>query len=149
MNRFVQVLLIAVSLASSSPVFAQGQLSSRSETKIRWMESVPTALKQRRETGRPLVIYVTADYCGYCRKMERESWSDEEVVKAVVDDFVALKIDADKDEKLVERLEVRGYPTTLVFDEDGRLVKTAEGFQSRAQLLKLLERKKTAAVSDK
>jgi thiol:disulfide interchange protein len=93
-------------------------------------------------------VYATAGFCGYCRKMERESWAANDVIKTVNDNFVALKNDAEKHEKLVPRLDVRAYPTTLVFGDDGKHITTAEGFLSRADLLKLLTKKNSVAKPD-
>ncbi len=85
MNRFGLVLLAAFTLATQTSVFAQGPMSPK--PKIRWTESIQTAMKQQKVTGRPLLIYVTAGYCGYCRKMERETWSDPKVARRIQDEL--------------------------------------------------------------
>ena len=139
MNRFGLILLVAFTLASQTSVFAQGPLSPRSNPKIRWTESVPAAMKQQKETGRPLLIYVTADYCVYCRKMERETWSDPKVARRIQDGFVALKVDAEKHEELVKRLGVEGLPATLVFDREGQLIQTLSGYSQPSAVVELLD----------
>ena len=139
MNRFGLVLLAALTLASDTSVFAQGLLSPKSNAKIRWTESIPTAMKQHKDTGRPLIIYITADYCGYCRKMERDTWSDPNVVRRIQDGFVALKVDAEKHEELLTRLEVKGLPATLLFDSEGQLIQTLSGYSRPSAVIELLD----------
>jgi thiol:disulfide interchange protein len=141
MNRFgmVLVLLAAFTLTSQTSVFAQGPLLPNSNSKIRWTESIQTAMKQQKDTGRPLLIYVTADYCGYCRKMERETWSDPKVARRIQDGFVALKVDAEKHEELVTRLEVKGLPATLLFDSEGQLIQTLSGYSRPSAIIELLD----------
>ena len=139
MNRFGLVHLAALTLASDTSVFAQGLLSPKSNAKIRWTESIPTAMKQHKDTGRPLIIYITADYCGYCRKMERDTWSDPNVVRRIQDGFVALKVDAEKHEELLTRLEVKGLPATLLFDSEGQLIQTLSGYSRPSAVIELLD----------
>ncbi len=139
MNRFGLVLLAAFTLAFQTSVFAQGLLSPKSNAKIRWTESISTAMKQQQDSGRPLIIYVTADYCGYCRKMERDTWSDPKVAQRIQDGFVALKVDAEKHEELVTRLEVKGLPATLLLDSEGQLIQTLSGFSRPSAVIELLD----------
>lgn len=141
MTRFalVHVLLAAFTLASQVSVFAQGPLSPKTNAKIRWTESIPTAMKQHMDTGRPLLVYVTADYCGYCRKMERDTWSDPKVAWRIQEGFVALKVDAKKQADLVKRLEIDGLPATLLFDSEGRLIQRLSGYSRPAAVNELLD----------
>lgn len=136
------ILILALGAAISQ---ADESLTPRSKASIEWEKDPAVAAEQARKSGKPIIVYITADYCGYCRKMERESWSDKDVTKTVSENFVALKLDAEKHEKLVARLDVRAYPTTLVFGGDGKHITTAEGFLSRADLLKLLVKKDSVA----
>lgn len=139
MTRLGLLFFIALTLVQNTSVFAQTPSSSKPESKVRWTESVPTALKQSRETGRPLIVYFTADYCGYCRKMERETWSDSGVARRIQNEFVALKLDAEQNEELVARLGVKGLPTTIIFDADGQRVQTISGYSRPAAVIASLD----------
>jgi len=57
--------------------------------------------------------------------------------------FVPLKLDAEKYEQLVARLGVRGYPATIVLDAESQHVQTIEGFVGPQKLLKALENRST------
>jgi thiol:disulfide interchange protein len=139
MNRFRLGVFIAAAVAVPSSCFAQGRLPSRPEPSIHWTASIPTALHQQRETGRPLMVYVKADDCGYCRKMERDTWSDPQVAQRVQERFIALKLDARQHKELVSRLGIKGLPTTMVFDHEGRRLHTLSGYAPPSSILEWLE----------
>jgi len=110
---------------------------------INWIEDPKLAVAEAQRQRRPMLLYVTADYCGYCRKMERDSWSNAGVANRVNQQFVPLKLDAEKYEQLVARLGVRGYPATIVLDAESQHVQTIEGFVGPQKLLKALENRST------
>lgn len=139
MNRFVVVLLTTFNLASHSSAIAQGLLSPKVEAKVRWTESIPSAVKQHREGRRPMVIYFTADYCGYCRKMERDTWNDPKVVRRIHDGFVALKVDAEQHPELVKRLGVEGLPATIIFNSEGERIQTLSGYSRSGTVIESLD----------
>ncbi len=139
MTRFSLLLAWAFLIAAQGSLFAQGILAPKSPAKIQWVDSPATAVKQHHDTGRMLLIYVTADYCGYCRKMERETWSDPKVTQRVQESVVALKIDAEKHPDLVQRLEIEGLPATLLFDKEGKLVQRLSGYSRTAKVMELLD----------
>lgn len=139
MTRTGLLLSMAFLFTAQNLLFAQGILTPKSPTKIKWIDSAATAVKQQRDTGRPLLIYVTADYCGYCRKMERETWADPKVSQRIQESVVALKVDAEKNPELVKRLEVEGLPATLLFDSEGHLVQRLSGYSRTAKVMELLD----------
>jgi thiol:disulfide interchange protein len=138
MNRLVSLHFVVFTLVAHSSLLAQ-EFSLRPEAEIRWRESIPEALDQGRESGRLVLIFVTADYCGYCRKMERETWSDPQVVRRIEDGFVALKLDAEQHNETVAKLAVRGLPTTIVYDGRGKHLKTVSGYSRPEAIAELLD----------
>lgn len=105
---------------------------------VRWTESVLDARSQQKKTGRPILVYVTADYCGHCRRMERDTWSNPDVAQQISENFIALKLDAEKHEELVSKLGVKGLPSTLIVDADGTGSDTIVGYSGPKQMLKTL-----------
>lgn len=139
MTRFGLLLSMAFLFAAQESLFAQGILTPKSPAKIQWVDSPATAVKQHNDTGQPLLIYVTADYCGYCRKMERETWTDPKVSKRIQESVIALKVDAEKYPELVQRLEVQGLPATLLFDSEGHLMQRLSGYSRTSKVIELLD----------
>ena len=133
----------AVFLLDLHDLRAQDSRVPATPPQITWIEDPKLAVAEAQRQRRPMLLYVTAKHCGYCRKMERESWSDAIVIKSVNQYFIALKIDAEKHKQLVARLGVNGYPSTIIFDAEGQHVQTIEGFVGPQKLLKALENRST------
>ncbi|MCH2201191.1 MAG: thioredoxin family protein [Fuerstiella sp.] len=109
--------------------------SSGSAQGVKWLTSPPTALQQAGRTGRPLLMKFTADWCGYCKKMERTTFSDPLTVEIVHRGFVPLLIDADRHADLTRQLQVKGLPAILIVSADMTVMKRITGYQTTEKLL--------------
>ena len=106
---------------------------------VQWVTNPPQALQQSAKTGRPVLMKFTADWCGYCKKMERTTFADPEVASAVHRDFIPLLIDADKHGQLTKELKVRGLPALLIVAPDLTILERITGFQTSERLLPKLK----------
>lgn len=70
-------------------------------------------------SGKPLVLFFTAEWCGYCHEMAREALADGRVV-ALSKQFVCVRIDADAEPHVCQRFNIPGMPTLLFLGADGR-----------------------------
>jgi thioredoxin 1 len=82
--------------------------------------------------AKPVVVDVWADWCGPCRMMAPNFHAAADELEGKVR-FV--KVDADKNQKLVRKYQVRGLPTLLFF-KDGELVDRVSGVMSKTAILK-------------
>jgi thiol:disulfide interchange protein len=104
-------------------------------------------LELARSEGRPMLVNFVVDWCGYCRKMDRETWKHPSVVERMRD-FVAVRVDAEEAPRgggaggadLAATFGVSGFPTLLLMDADGRVLSRTGGYQSPRQLLTWIER---------
>ena len=82
---------------------------------------------------------VLADFfsatCGPCKML---SFVLNDVEKALGDKVTILKVNFDQNKELTEKLEVKGYPTIILF-KDGVEVKRLAGLQQKPALIKALE----------
>lgn len=107
---------------------------------IAWRHVPQAAQQEARQSGRPLLIYVGADFCGYCRKLERTTWVDDGVTRVVDSGFVPLKIDGKRDAALADQLGVRGFPAVIVLSSEGRIVGRVDGFREPIEMRAFLAR---------
>jgi thioredoxin-like negative regulator of GroEL len=77
---------------------------------------------------RPMFVHFTADWCGWCRKLEQETYPDPKVV-ARLRQCVCVKVDGDRRRDLTSKYGVRGYPTTLVLHPSGHVLRTIVGYR--------------------
>jgi uncharacterized protein YyaL (SSP411 family) len=108
---------------------------------IAWHEQFREAWAASQEKKRPLLVFVTIKDCAHCRHMVRQTYADAAVASDVRDSFVAATVDADRDAKLVEKLGVRVYPTTVIISPDLRILDRIGGYAGPAELR---ERMRTA-----
>lgn len=106
---------------------------------VRWLEPSAEAFRQARDTGRPVLVYIASPGCGYCRKMERDTWSDPAVVGQVTRDFIPLKVNADRHPEWLERYRLEGLPALVVLSPTGETILRVEGYQTSRRMLRYLE----------
>lgn len=82
--------------------------------------------------SQPVVVDVWADWCGPCKMLAPQFSAAAEELQGKAR-FV--KLDADKNQKLVRKYNVRGLPTLLFF-KDGELVDRSSGVMSKTAILK-------------
>ncbi len=102
---------------------------------VQWHTHPQAALRQATATNRPLLIQFTAEWCGYCKKMERTTFSDPVTTEIVHRSFVPLLIDADKHGHLIRQLKVRGLPAILIIAPDTTVLEHITGYQTTEELV--------------
>jgi len=86
-------------------------------------------LIKAKETSRPLMIDFYADWCGWCKKLDEETYSDP-LLATFMKNFVNMKINAELGEGpgLVKGYKISGYPYILFLDSDGEVIDWISGY---------------------
>lgn len=105
---------------------------------IRWTRSPQAAVDSAQQAGKMILVSVGAEWCHYCKKMDKEVWPDRSLVHLIQDNYVPLKLTDEQHKELVQALQVHAYPTTLVFTSDRRLIARLEGFVDAEKMLDAL-----------
>lgn len=101
--------------------------------------SFDEALARARSEKKILLVDVYTDWCGWCKKLDREVFGDARVAEASRA-LVAVRINAEKEgEKVAQRYDVQGYPTVLFVDGSGSVVKRIDGYVDAAEMLQTLK----------
>jgi protein disulfide-isomerase len=109
-------------------------------TTVKWHSDIGEAAAMARQSGRPMLIRISADWCSYCQKMKRETFADFRVVRDINQNFIAVDLDADTNGSIVKQLRITSLPTVLVVSPDLRILAREEGFRSAAQIGRLMHR---------
>jgi thiol:disulfide interchange protein DsbD len=72
-------------------------------------------------SGEPVVLDFHARWCQICKRLDRETFSDPRVVRAL-SRVQALKVDYDEAPNTVQRFGIIGVPTVVFVDPSGREV---------------------------
>lgn len=105
---------------------------------INWVDSPQMATSLAQQFRLPILVYVSSDSCHFCRKMEREVWSNADIISMVETGFIPLKLNAEHNTGFVAAQQIHAFPTTLVLTQDGRLITSATGCLPPNQLASLL-----------
>lgn len=73
-------------------------LMAHSQTGVKWY-TIEEAEKLMNETPKPLFIDTYTDWCSWCKKMDKETFTEPVIAEMLNNDFYAVKFDAEtKDE---------------------------------------------------
>lgn len=111
---------------------------------VNWQRSYRQAASDSARSGQPMVIMVTADWCGYCRKMLAETFSNPSIASTMRNSFVPVLVDYDQNAELVRLLNIEAMPTVLIVSTEQKIVGRFSGYQSAGELaahLALFERR--------
>jgi len=92
------------------------------------------------KTNKFIFIDAYTSWCGPCKQMAATTFKDLEVGKLFNAKFINLKIDCEKDPDgydISATYKVRAYPTLLIIDGTGKLIKQVVGFQTTEKLIAL------------
>ncbi len=94
-------------------------------------------LDKSRETERPVMIDLYTDWCGWCDKLDSETYVDPAVAEFMKENFVNFKINAELGEGpgLVKRYKVIGYPFIVFVDGNGNEIDWIIGFVTAEKFL--------------
>jgi thioredoxin-related protein len=141
------VLMVAVAVFGFQLITAQ--------EKVKWY-SIEEAIQLTTQEPRVLMIDVYTDWCGWCKRMDANTFSDPAIASILNNHFYPVKLDAEGKEdivigdrtfKYVERgrsgyhevaaIITKGrlsYPTISYEDDQGRLLEAYPGYKTPDQL---------------
>ncbi len=95
------------------------------------------ALQMAREEGKPIFLDISASWCGPCKRLKANTFTDPEVGKLFNAGFINVVVDGEKGEgvHLARKYEIRGYPSLIFVDSDGQLIAQATGYRTPEQLI--------------
>jgi thiol:disulfide interchange protein len=105
---------------------------------IAWRTDLDGALAEARTANKRVLVDFSADWCPPCVAMKHDVWPHPDVAGAINAGYIAVMVDADRDNGLSARYQVDAIPAVLVLDAGGRVLKRNDGYLPRAGMLRFL-----------
>jgi thiol:disulfide interchange protein DsbD len=112
---------------------------------IEWIPYDQAVISKAGQEGKPVILEFFAEWCAPCRIMERDVFSDREVVK-LSRDFVAVRVDLTNvkpfHDELLRSYDIRGIPAAILINSNGIEERDLriEGYVDKDEFLKRIRR---------
>ncbi|RIK86373.1 MAG: hypothetical protein DCC67_02825 [Planctomycetota bacterium] len=113
--------LYAVALLTGHCTAAESDTSG-----IAWRTNLDAARLEAAQTGRLLLLHFTTKSCGPCRMLDKQVFNQPQVGKAVEQDFVPVRIDANASPAIARMYKVEEVPKEIITTSDGNPVFTPQ-----------------------
>jgi thioredoxin-related protein len=131
--------------------FNPKKLEPKEKGPIKWM-NIEQAEEACRKSPRKIVVDVYTDWCGWCKKMDAEAFSDSALAAYINKKFYAVKLNAEDQNNLIFKEKVyrfnpsykandlavlllngqMGYPSFVFLDEKLTPIQSLSGYQKTA-----------------
>jgi len=125
---------------------ASASASPERHDAVRW-RSLTQGTAEAGRSGKPLLYFFTADWCGPCHLMKSEVFADKEMADLIEKEYVPIEIvDRTREtgrnspdiDKLFDKYEVHGFPTLVVTRPKSKSAVYVEGWPGKDRVTKFL-----------
>lgn len=99
---------------------------------IQWQTDLNVAHRLSQQTNKPMLFVFGADWCTWCKKLEKTTLTDRELVAYINSHYVPIHIDADRDPRVVEILEAESLPCAVILSPNADLLGRINGYKDAA-----------------
>lgn len=129
---------------------ATSEIKTDDESGIKWY-TYEDGWKKAKSENKHMFVDFTATWCGWCKKLEKTTFSVPEVIDALNNDFVSVKVwDKSGDTitidgytmpeaNLKKQFQVRGFPALWFVSPEGLQVGPIGGYLEADRMLKYLD----------
>jgi len=103
--------------------------------------SFEEVLAKAKSENKNVMIDFYTDWCNWCVELDKVVYANSEVAEYANEEQINWKIDAEKGEgiELTKRYNVKGFPTIIFIDPDGKEIDRIVGFLKPADFLKVIK----------
>ena len=142
--------LTILSISLTIFILCSTAFNAREEVKVQWV-SFEEAVELSKTNKKKVFIDVYTDWCGWCKVMDKNTFSQPVIAQYLNDNFYAVKLDAEQEEDISFRDQTfkfvpsgkkgyhqlaaallnnkLSYPTVVFLDEDFNMIQPLPGYQ--------------------
>ena len=129
------VVILIVAFKSPSVNFNENVAGGIQFKKESWND----VLKMAKKENKLIFLDIYASWCGPCKRLKANTFSDAEVGKLYNQKFINVALDGEKGEgvMIAQKYQVESYPTLLFFNGNGNIVKRTGGYHNPEEFIEL------------
>jgi thioredoxin-related protein len=143
------VALVAIGALSFFDSSGSATETENKNASLQW-RSFDEGVTLTKQENKKLLIDVYTDWCGWCKKMDKEVYGNEAVKNILGKKFVVVKLNAESNKTLTfngntmsemafaQGAGVTGYPTTIFIDSDTKPITLLPGYVESKEFFKIL-----------
>jgi thioredoxin-related protein len=120
-----------------------------SDEKVQW-KSFDEGMAEARGGKKKVLLDVYTDWCGWCKKMEANTYAHGSVASYLRDHYIAIKLNAESSRRLTYKnssyteaglasaFGITGYPSTIFLTSDGEPITVFPGYADATQFASVL-----------
>jgi len=126
------------------------KMNNGADESLKWT-NITDGMKQASTAKKKMLVDVYTDWCGWCKKMEKDTYGDDCVKNYLAQNYVLIRLNAESDSKetvgneevtqadIASAFRVDGYPTTVFLTADGQRITSVPGYMKPAEFLQVLK----------
>lgn len=124
---------------------------TRENPTITWL-NLEEAYQLNKKEPRKIIVDVYTDWCGWCKKMDKDTFADPKVTEYVNEHYYAVKLNAEgkgsitiegdtfTETEIARQFQVSSYPTIVFIDKDFHTFQPVPGYRDAVGFLDVLEK---------
>lgn len=128
--------------------------SFKKADELKWM-SFDEGYKLAQKKGKIMLVDVYTDWCGWCKRMDRDTYGKSEIISLINEDYVAIKFNpetqgisytfegkkysGDQLAGVLSQNQLSGYPTTVFYYPKGKKTNVVGGYFDAERFKGVLE----------
>lgn len=134
----VVLCIIVIYAVSTIEKNTETQQSQNQSIKLQWNIDLNSGFLLAQKSNKLVFVDFYADWCGYCKELDENTYTDTYVQQRLAQKYVLVKINVDQNPDLASKYKVYGLPTLVILDANGNEIKRQEGYVTPSELLNII-----------
>ena len=89
---------------------------------IKWHAWSESAFEEAKQSGRPILLSISAVWCHWCHVMDETSYSHPSIIDIINREYVPIRVDNDVRPDINQRYNMGGWPSTAFLTSSGDIL---------------------------
>ncbi|SRR5713101_6346095 len=125
-------------------------LRAGDKSELKW-KSFDAGFAEAKKNKKKVMVDVYTDWCGWCKRLDKDTYSNEKVIDYLNHQYVVVKMNAESTSKVTYKdssyteatlshvFGITGYPTVIFFDASGEPINSLGGYVNAERFLPIIQ----------